>query len=40
MTLIQTGPFLTPTYSAGLVDPANINSFNRGSIPTNFRDWS
>jgi hypothetical protein len=32
VTLIQTGPFLTPTFSAGLVDPANINSFNRGSL--------
>jgi hypothetical protein len=32
VTLIQTGPFLTPTYSAGLVDPANINTFNRGSL--------
>jgi hypothetical protein len=32
VTLIQSGPFLTPTYSAGLVDPANINTFNRGSI--------
>lgn len=32
VTLIQTGPFLTPTFSAGLVDPANINTFNRGSL--------
>jgi hypothetical protein len=32
VTLIQTGPFLTPTYSAGLVDPANVNIFNRGSL--------
>src|SRR5262252_4334445 len=32
VTLVQTGPFLTPTFSAGLVDPANINSFNRGSL--------
>jgi hypothetical protein len=32
VTLIQTGPFLTPTYSAGQVDPANINTFNRGSV--------
>ena len=32
VTLVQTGPFLTPTYSAGLVDPANINTFNRGSL--------
>ncbi|MBO0720738.1 MAG: TonB-dependent receptor [Blastocatellia bacterium] len=32
VTMIETGPFLTPTYSAGLVDPANINTFNRGSI--------
>lgn len=32
VTLVQTGPFLTPTFSAGLVDPANINTFNRGSI--------
>lgn len=32
ITLIQTGPFLTPTYSAGLVDPANVNIFNRGSV--------
>jgi hypothetical protein len=31
LTLIQTGPFLTPTFSASL-DPANINTFNRGSI--------
>jgi len=31
VTLIQTGPFLTPTYSAGVVDPANVNIFNRGS---------
>jgi len=32
VALWQTGPFLTPTFSAGLVDPANINTFNRGSI--------
>jgi hypothetical protein len=32
VTMIQSGPFLTPTYSAGLVDPANINTFNRGSV--------
>jgi hypothetical protein len=32
VALLQTGPYLTPTYSAGLVDPANINTFNRGSI--------
>jgi hypothetical protein len=32
VTLVQTGPFLTPTFSAGLVDPANINTFNRGSL--------
>jgi carboxypeptidase family protein len=32
VTLIQTGPFLTPTFSAGLVDPANVNTFNRGSL--------
>src|SRR5262249_30651138 len=32
VTLVQTGPFLTPTYSAGLVDPANLNTFNRGSL--------
>ena len=32
VTLIQSGPFLTPTYSGGLVDPANINTFNRGSV--------
>jgi hypothetical protein len=32
VTLVQTGPFLTPTFSAGLVDPANIYTFNRGSL--------
>src|SRR5262249_59092688 len=32
VTLVQTGPFLTPTYSARLGDPANINTFNHRSL--------
>ncbi|HXK10069.1 MAG TPA: TonB-dependent receptor [Vicinamibacteria bacterium] len=32
VALLQTGPYLTPTFSAALVDPANLNIFNRGSI--------
>jgi len=32
VTLIQSGPYLTPTFSAGLADSANINTFNRGSV--------
>jgi len=31
LSLFESGPFLTPTFSADL-DPANINTFNRGSI--------
>jgi hypothetical protein len=32
IALFETGPFLTPTYDVSLVDPANLNSFNRGAV--------
>jgi len=32
VTLIESGPFLTPTYDVSLVDPANLNAFNRGAV--------
>ncbi|HEY6328483.1 MAG TPA: TonB-dependent receptor, partial [Blastocatellia bacterium] len=32
IALIESGPFLTPTYDVSLVDPANLNAFNRGAV--------
>jgi hypothetical protein len=32
IALIETGPFLTPTYDVSLVDPANLNAFDRGAV--------